>query len=114
MVGTQTRNCCRKRGSNDFYGICQEIAANKADIIIRDLTNQKFQIIIIIIIIIITINYFIDNKLTIKNLKFLQLISLKKKKIYTYIQSKHYLQVISFHKFLFISIKKNSFRLKMK
>ena len=113
MVGTQTRNCCRKRGSNDFYGICQEIAANKADIIIGDLTNQKFQIIFIIIIII-TINYFIDNKLTIKNLKFLQLISLKKKNIYTYIQSKHYLQVISFHKFLFISIKKNSFRLKMK
>ena len=113
MVGTQTRNCCRKRRSNDFYGICQEIAANKADIIIGDLTNQKFQIIFIIIIII-TINYFIDNKLTIKNLKFLQLISLKKKNIYTYIQSKHYLQVISFHKFLFISIKKNSFRLKMK
>ena len=83
MVGTQTRNCCRKRRSNDFYGICQEIAANKADIIIRDLTNQKFQIIFIIIII--TINYFIDNKLTIKNLKFLQLISLKKKKnIYIY------------------------------
>ena len=110
MVGTQPRNCCRKRRSNDFYGICQEIAANKADIIIRDLTNQKFQIIFIIIIII-TINYFIDNKLTIKNLKFLQLIALKKKK---YIQSKYYLQVISFHKFLFISIKKNSFRLKMK
>ena len=41
MVGTQTRNCCRKRRSNDFYGICQEIAANKADIITRDLTNQK-------------------------------------------------------------------------
>ena len=58
MVGTQTRNCCRR--SNDFYGICQEIAADKADIIIRDLTNQKFQIIFIIIII--TINSFIDNK----------------------------------------------------
>lgn len=68
MVGTQTRNCCRKRRSNDFYGICQEIAANKVDIIIRDLTNQKFQIIFIIIII--TINYFIDNKLTIKTLSF--------------------------------------------
>ena len=63
MVGTQTKNCCRKRRSNDFYGICQEIAANKADIIIRDLTNQKFQIIVIIItIIVITINSFIDNK----------------------------------------------------
>ena len=61
MVGTQTRNCCRKRRSNDFYGICQEIAANKANILIRDLTNQKFQIIVIIIIII-TINSFIDDK----------------------------------------------------
>ena len=105
MVGTQTRNCCRKRGSNDFYGICQEIAANKADIIIGDLTNQKFQIIFIIIIIIITINYFIDNKLTIKNLKFLQLISLKKKKyIHIFSQSTIYK---SFH---FIS--SCSFRLK--
>ena len=62
MVRTQTRNCCTKRRSNDFYGTCQEIAANKVDIIIRDLTNQKFQIIFIIIIIIITINSFIDNK----------------------------------------------------
>lgn len=53
MVPTQTRNCCRKRRSNDFYGICQEIEANKADII----TNQKFQIIIII-----TINSVIGNK----------------------------------------------------
>ena len=61
MVGTQTRNCCRKRRSNDFYGICQEIAANKADIIIRDLTDQKFQIIVIISVII-TINSLIDNK----------------------------------------------------
>ena len=61
MVGTQTRNCCRKRRSNDFYGICQEKAANKANILIRDLTNQKFQIIVIIIIII-TINSFIDDK----------------------------------------------------
>ena len=49
---------------------------------------------------------------------YLQLISLKKKK---YIQSKQYLQAISFQKLLFISIKKNlisiknnSFRLKMK
>ena len=30
------------------------------------------------------------------------------------IQSKDYLQVISFHKLLFISIKKNSFQLKKK
>ena len=43
------------------------------------------------------------TKLTIKT--YLQLISLKRKK-YVYIQSKHYLQVISFHKLLLIFIKK--------
>ena len=45
------------------------------------------------------------TKLTIKT--YLQLISLKKKK--KNIESKHYLQVISFHMFLFISIKKKKF-----
>ena len=60
-------------------------------------------------------NLLLITKLTIKT--YLQLISLKKKKN---IQSKHYLQVISFHKLLFIlilkkkfiSIEKNSFQLK--
>ena len=61
-------------------------------------------------------NLLLTTKLTIKT--YLQSISLTKKKN---IQLKHYLQVISFKKLLFISIKKktgsiknNSFRLKMK
>ena len=60
-------------------------------------------------------NLLLITKLTIKT--YLQSISLTKKKN---IQLKHYLQVISFQKLLFISIKKtgsiknNSFRLKMK
>ena len=55
-------------------------------------------------------NLLLITKLTLKI--YSQLISLKKKKN---IQSKHYLQVISFHKLLFISIYKkklNSFQLK--
>ena len=48
-------------------------------------------------------NLLLITKLTIKT--YLQLISLKRKK-YVYIQSKHYLQVISFHKLLLIFIKK--------
>ena len=50
------------------------------------------------------------TKLTIKT--YLQLISLKKKK--KNIESKHYLQVISFHMFLFISIKKKFISIKKK
>ena len=64
-------------------------------------------IIIIIIIIIINNNLLLTTKLAIKT--YLQLISLKKKKT---VRSKHYLQVSSFHRLLFISIKKNSIQLK--
>ena len=56
-------------------------------------------------IIIIRENLLLITKLTIKT--YLQLISLKKKKI----QSKPYLQVISFHKLMFISFKQKSFQL---
>ena len=56
-------------------------------------------------IIIIRENLLLITKLTIKT--YLQLISLKKKKI----QSKPYLQVISFHKLMCISFKQKSFQL---
>ena len=61
------------------------------------------------ITIIITENLLLITKLTIET--YLQLISLKKKrKIFS--QSTIYLQVISFHKLLFISFKQKSFQLK--
>ena len=70
------------------------------------LSNRKNFSCIIIIVVVKNKNLLLTTKPTIKT--YLQLISLMKKKT---VRSKHYLQVISFHRLLFFWISKNSIQL---